>query len=109
LDRKGDKVTSWRKLHTEELHNLHSSSGIIRIIKTRVMGRECSKNREGEDRNSYRILVENPEENMLLGRPRLMYLDNIKLDLRKRQDGLILTEFFWFMIGSSGGLLWTVE
>jgi hypothetical protein len=35
---KWDGVTGgWRKLHNEELHNLCSSSGIIRIIKSRRM------------------------------------------------------------------------
>jgi hypothetical protein len=35
---KRDRVTGgWRKLHNEELHNLHSSAGIIRIIKSRRM------------------------------------------------------------------------
>jgi hypothetical protein len=27
----------WRKLHNEELHDLYSSPGIIRIIKSRKM------------------------------------------------------------------------
>jgi hypothetical protein len=27
----------WRKLHNEELHNLHSSRSIIRVIKSRKM------------------------------------------------------------------------
>jgi hypothetical protein len=27
----------WRKLHNEELHNLYSSPGIIRMIKSRRM------------------------------------------------------------------------
>jgi hypothetical protein len=27
----------WRKLHKEELHNLYSSAGIIRMIKLRRM------------------------------------------------------------------------
>jgi hypothetical protein len=27
----------WRKLHNEELHNLHSSSNIIKIIRSRSM------------------------------------------------------------------------
>jgi hypothetical protein len=31
---KADEVTGgWRKLHNEELHNLYSSAGIIRMIK----------------------------------------------------------------------------
>jgi hypothetical protein len=33
---KRDEVTGgWRKLHTEELHNLYSSPSIIRMIKSR--------------------------------------------------------------------------
>jgi hypothetical protein len=35
---KRDKVTEeWRKLHNEELHDLYSSSGIVRVIKSRRM------------------------------------------------------------------------
>jgi hypothetical protein len=35
---KRDEVTGeWRKLHSEDLHNLYSSSSIIRIIKPRRM------------------------------------------------------------------------
>jgi hypothetical protein len=35
---KRDKVTGeWRKLHSEELRDLYSSSSIIRIIKSRRM------------------------------------------------------------------------
>jgi hypothetical protein len=35
---KRDDVTGgWRKLHNEELHNLHSSPSIIRMIKSRRM------------------------------------------------------------------------
>jgi hypothetical protein len=31
-----DEVTGgWRKLHNEELHNLYSSPGIIRMIRSR--------------------------------------------------------------------------
>jgi hypothetical protein len=28
----------WRKLHNEELHELHSSSSIIRMVRSRRMG-----------------------------------------------------------------------
>jgi hypothetical protein len=35
---KSEEVTGeWRKLHTEEFNDLHSSSNIIRVIKSRRM------------------------------------------------------------------------
>jgi hypothetical protein len=45
------------------------------------MGRSC--NTIGEKRNAYRILVGKPEGNRPLGRPRLRWVDNIKMDLRE--------------------------
>jgi hypothetical protein len=48
---KRDEVTGeWRKLHNNELHDLYSSSSIIRIIKLRRMGGPCSTNGGEEDR-----------------------------------------------------------
>jgi hypothetical protein len=56
-----DEVTGdWRKLHSEELHNLYSSPNIIRMIKSRRM-KWAGVARMGEKRNSYRILVGKPE------------------------------------------------
>jgi hypothetical protein len=37
----------------------------------------------GETRNAYRILVGKPEGKKPLGRPRLRWVDNIKIDLRE--------------------------
>jgi hypothetical protein len=48
-------------------------------VKENEMGRACSTN--GETRNAYRILVEKPERNRTLGRPRGRWVDNIKIDL----------------------------
>jgi hypothetical protein len=36
-----------------------------------------------EKRNTYRILVGNLEEKRPLGRPRRMWVDNIKMDIRE--------------------------
>jgi hypothetical protein len=60
------------KLHNEELHNLHSSSVIIRMMKSM-----------GGKRNAHRILVGKPEGKRPLGRLRLRCMDNIKMDLRE--------------------------
>jgi hypothetical protein len=37
--------------------------------------------RMGEKRNTYRLLVGNPEGRRPLGRPRRKWLDNIRMDL----------------------------
>jgi hypothetical protein len=71
----------WRKLHNEELHNLYSSPSIIRIIKSMRMRWAGHVARMGEKRNVYRLLVGKPEGKRPLGRPRLKWMNNIKMDL----------------------------
>jgi hypothetical protein len=57
-----DEVTrDWRKLLNEELHNLHSSPNIIRMINSRRMRRAGHVAGMRETRNAYRILVGKPE------------------------------------------------
>jgi hypothetical protein len=59
---KGDEMTGeWRKLHNEELRDLHSSPSIIRIIKSRRMRWARNLALMGEKRNAYRLLVGKPE------------------------------------------------
>jgi hypothetical protein len=78
---KREEGRSWRKLHNDELHNLHSSPNISRYIKskrTRWAGHvECM----GEGRGVYRVLVGRPEGRRLLERPRHRWEDNIKMNL----------------------------
>jgi hypothetical protein len=79
---KRDGVTGgWRKLHNEELHNLYTSSSIIRIIKSRRMRWAGHVARMGEKRNVYSLLVGKPEGKRPLGRLRRRWMDNIKIDL----------------------------
>jgi hypothetical protein len=47
----------WRKLHSEELHDLYSSPSIIKMIKSRRMRWAGHVARMGEKRNLYRLLV----------------------------------------------------
>jgi hypothetical protein len=80
---KRDEVTGgWRKLHSEDLHNLYSSPSIIRMIKSRWMrwARHVAGMREKS--NAYRILVGTPEGKTPLGGARRRWVDNIKMDLR---------------------------
>jgi hypothetical protein len=79
---KRDEVTGeWRKLHNEELHDLYSSSSIIRIIKSRKMRWAGHVAQMGEKRNAYRLLVGKPEGKRPLGRPRRRWVNNIRMDL----------------------------
>jgi hypothetical protein len=79
---KRDGVTGgWRKLHNEELHNLYSLPSIIRIIKSRRMRWAGHVARMGAKRNLYRLLGGKPEGKRPVGRPRRMWIDNIKMDL----------------------------
>jgi hypothetical protein len=55
---KRDEVTKgWRILHNEELHNLYSSSSIIRMIKSRRMRWVGHVARMWSKRNAYWIFV----------------------------------------------------
>jgi hypothetical protein len=77
-----DEVTGeWRKLHSGELHNLYSSSDIIRQIKSRRMRLAGLVARMVEGRNVYRVLVGKPEGKRPLGRPRRRWEDGIKVGL----------------------------
>jgi hypothetical protein len=56
-------------------------------------------------RTAYRILVGKSEGKLSLGRPRRRWVDNIKMDLREREDGMVRIGLIWLRIGTSGGLL----
>jgi hypothetical protein len=81
---KRDEVTGeWRKLHSEELHILYSSSDIIRQVKSRRMRWAGHVARMREERKVYKVLVGKPEGKRPLGRPRRRWEDGIKMYLRE--------------------------
>jgi hypothetical protein len=81
---KKDEVTAeWRKLHSGELHNLHSSPDIIRQIKSRRMRWAGHVVRMGEGRKVYMVLVGKPEGNRPLERLRRRRENGFKIDLRE--------------------------
>jgi hypothetical protein len=57
-------------LRSEELRNSYFSLNIISLIKSRWVGWAGHVARMGKERNAYRVLVEEPERKIPLGRPR---------------------------------------
>jgi hypothetical protein len=56
--RNGEEVTGdWSKLHNKEIHDFYSSSLIIRVTKSKRMGRAGYVARMGQKKNAYTILV----------------------------------------------------
>ena len=102
---KRDGVTGeWRTLHNEELNDLYSSRNIVRVIKSRRMRLAGHVARMEERRGVHKVFVGKPEEKRPLGRPRLRWEDNIKMDLQEVGRGLG-TGWSWLRIGTGGGRL----
>ena len=76
-------MCEWRKLHNEELRDLYSLPNIVRMLKSRRMRWAGHVARMGDGRGVHRVLVGKPEGKRLLGRPRLRWEDNIKMELRE--------------------------
>jgi hypothetical protein len=97
----------WRKLHNEELRDLYSSPGLIRMIKSvkeDEIGRACSANGRKE-KDIRRILMGKLKGKRSVGGPSSMWTQCIKMNLR--EIGLVVwTEVIWFMIGTRRRLLW---
>jgi hypothetical protein len=101
---KTDQVTGeWRKLHSEELHNLYLSPNIIRHIISRRMRWEGHVARLGGERKVYKVLVGKPEGKRPLGRSRHRWEDGIRMYLR--EIGWGVERFSWLRIGTGGAFL----
>jgi hypothetical protein len=74
----------YRKLHNEELRNLHSSANTwmtkSRKIKMGLAGHVAHRTWV---RNMHKILFRKPEGERKLGRPRHRWEDNIRMDVRE--------------------------
>ena len=81
--RMGEVTGEWRRLHKEELNDLYSSPNIVRVIKSRRMRWSGHVALMGEERGVYRVFVGKPEGKRPLGRPRLRWVNNIRMDLQE--------------------------
>ena len=96
-----DEVTEeWRRLHNEELNVLYSSANIVRVIKSRRMRCAGHVARMGEARGRYRVLVGKPDGKRPLGRPRRIWVDNIRMDLQEVGCGYVV----WIGLAQDRGM-----
>jgi hypothetical protein len=85
LWQKREEVTGdWRKLHSEELHDLYLSSNIL-VIKSRQKRLVGNVAHLQEKRKASRSLVRKPGGKEALVRPRHRWEDSIKKDMRGRE------------------------
>ena len=83
-----DEVTGeWRKLHNEELNDLYSLPNIVRVVKSRRIRWAGNVARMGEDRGLHRVLVGKLEGKRPMGRQKIRWEDNIKMDLQGVDGG----------------------
>jgi hypothetical protein len=80
---RGINYGEWRKVHNEELHNLFSSSDIIRQMESRRMRWAGHVARMGQEIRVYKSLVGKPEGKKPLRRPRCRWEEGIRMDLRE--------------------------
>jgi hypothetical protein len=81
--KKNEVRGEWRKLHSEDLNDPYSSPSIVRVIKLRRIRLAGHLAHMGERRGIYRVLVGKPEGKRPLGRSRIRWEDNIKMDLQE--------------------------
>jgi hypothetical protein len=68
--KRDEGTVDWRKLHTEEIHNLYPLPRIIRMMKARSIIWTGHVAQMGEKRHVYRILVGKPTGKRQPGRLR---------------------------------------
>ena len=75
----------YRSLHNEQLDSLYRSSNIVRMIKSRRL-RLAGHLVGMEEGSALNILTYKPTGKRPLGRPRRIWEDNIRKDLKNRSQ-----------------------
>jgi hypothetical protein len=91
----------WRKLHSEELNDLHSSPNIVRLIKSRRIRWVGHVACMGESRDVYRVLVGEPEGKRSLEDPGIDWRIILRQNFRK-WNVRARTGLMWLRTGTSG-------
>ena len=78
-----DANGEWRRLHNGELHSLHHSHNIDRVIKPRGLRWAGHVARMEKDRNALKNLIGKLTGKRSLGRPRSRRENNIRMDLKE--------------------------
>ena len=73
----------WGRLHNKELHSLHRSPNIVRMIDSRRLRWAGHVARMKESRSAFKILTGKPTGKRPLGRPKRRWEDNIRMDLEE--------------------------
>jgi len=81
----------WRRLHNEWLNDLYCSSNILRVSESRRKSWAGHVVRVGEWGCVYWVLATRLERKRPLGKPRLRWEDNIKMDLQE-----VMGNMDWF-------------
>ena len=92
-------IWEWRKLHNEELNDLHCSPSTVRVIKSRRMRLAGHVAFMRKGRVEYRVLVGKPKGKRPLGRHRRRWENNIKMYVQEVGCGL-WTGSRWLKIGT---------
>ena len=93
---KRDENGECRPLHNEDLHNLYRSPHIVRVIKSRRLRWAGLVAEMEESRRAFKFLTGKPTGERPLGRSRLRWEDNIRMDLKEID---ISTRIYWFGSG----------
>jgi hypothetical protein len=102
---KKDEVTGeWRKLHNEELHDLYSSTNIVRVIKSRRMRWAGHVARMGRREACIEFWWGNPRERDQWGDPDVDGRIILGWIFRKWNVG-VWTRLGWLRIETGGGQL----
>ena len=87
--RRDEVIGEWWRLHNVELSDLYSSPNTVRVIKSRIMRWAGHVASMGVERVAYSVLVGKPEGKRPLGRPRLRWVDNIRMDIQEVGCGYV--------------------